>query len=352
MTSNPLQETIRRVLKEDKRLNPIILRRVRHNDLEREFSESLISARDMFSYSENRGQTMTRTQFTNGVVSRMVDGIHYEIHSTMPEDSQWYDNVYDSLKDYYKDRIDDYYNHLIGKTLNEETLKDSLTDLIKTDGIERASKTVGGFKRLSKILELDVDNIDTQEKLVKDFIYHDNTEGVEVAFIEVRTGRSGGKIIDVHIRQYFDGVVGNLTSWYVNEMLDKIRKVFPFQIGASWHPVFTSTKPRISLDCHVVKDEVEDLTESKQKGPRELPNELKRRAQRLDDLISKVVKDTEMCEYKTPHEFINIVVDELLWELRDDYHGDLSKLDRFDVTQYVYDFKYHELEDYYLESCQ
>jgi hypothetical protein len=43
-------------------------------------------------------------------------------------------------------------------------------------------------------------------------------------------------------------------------------------------------------------------------------------------------------------------VDELLWELRDDYHGDLNKLDRFDVTQYVYDFKYRELEEYFLEN--
>jgi hypothetical protein len=238
--------------------------------------------------------------------------------------------------------------HTIKKVLSEETLKDSLTDLIKTDGIERASKTVGGFKRLAKILEIDIDDIDVQEKLVKDFIYFDNTEGVEVSFIEVRTGRSGGKIIDVHIKHYFDDNVGNLTSWYVNEMLDKIRKVFPFTVGAAWHPVFTSTKPRISLDCHIVND-AEGLMENRNK---ELPNELKRRAQRLDDLIIKVVKDTEICEYKTPDEFINIVVDELLWELRDDYHGDLNKLDKFDVTHYVYDFKYHELEDYYLETCQ
>ena len=148
--------------------------------------------------------------------------------------------------------------HTIKKVLSEETLKDSLIDLIKTDGIERALKTVGGIKRLAKILEIDFEDINVQEKLVKDFIYYDNTEGVEVSFIEVRTGRSGGKILDIHIKQYFDGVVGNLTSWYVNEMLDKLRKVFPFTVGASWHPVFTSTKPRISLDCHVIEDEVED----------------------------------------------------------------------------------------------
>ena len=95
-----------------------------------------------------------------------------------------------------------------------------------------------------------------------------------------------------------------------------------------------------------------DINESKQKGPRKLPNELKRRSQRLDDLIVKVIKDIELCQYNTPDEFIYVVVEELLWELKDDYHGDLNKLDKFDVTQYVYDFKYRELEDYFLESCQ
>ena len=90
--------------------------------------------------------------------------------------------------------------HTIKKVLSEETLKDSLIDLIKTDGIERALKTVGGIKRLAKILEIDFEDINVQEKLVKDFIYYDNTEGVEVSFIEVRTGRSGGKILDIHIK--------------------------------------------------------------------------------------------------------------------------------------------------------
>ncbi len=36
-------------------------------------------------------------------------------------------------------------NETIKKVLSEETLKDSLIDLIKTDGIERALKTVGGI---------------------------------------------------------------------------------------------------------------------------------------------------------------------------------------------------------------
>lgn len=243
----------------------------------------------------------------------------------------------------------------IKKILSEETLKDSLIDLIKTDGIERASKTVGGFKRLSKILDIDIDDINEQEKLVKDFIYSQKVEGVEVTSIEVRTGRSGGKILDVHLKSFFnDDADLETASWYIQITLKKIRNVFPFIVRSASEPVFVHGIPRLSLDCHVVKDEdmVDDevLIESKKKAPRELPNEFKRRVQRLDDLIGKVIQDVDLCDYTTPDEFINIVVDELLWELRDDYHGDLNKLDRSDVTHYVYDFKYHELENYFLES--
>ena len=42
----------------------------------------------------------------------MIDGIHYYIHSTTSEGSHWYDDVFNSLKDYYKGQIDHRYNLL------------------------------------------------------------------------------------------------------------------------------------------------------------------------------------------------------------------------------------------------
>ena len=242
-------------------------------------------------------------------------------------------------------------NETIKKVLSEETLKDSLIDLIKTDGIERALKTVGGIKRLAKILEIDFEDINEQEKLVKDFIYYDNTEGVEVAFIEVRTGRSGGKILDVHIKQYFDGLVGNLTSWYVNEMLDKLRKVFPFTVGASWHPVFTSTKPRISLDCHVIEDEVEDtedvteyVTEDKK-----FPNEFKRRVKELDILIRAVLEEIYPCDYRTSGEFIEAIIDDVIWVARTKFDDDVYMMVKKNVPDYILDYKKRELTDIFIQ---
>jgi hypothetical protein len=70
------------------------------------------------------------------VVSMMIDGIHYDLHSTTPEDSQWYDNVYDSLKDYYKDRIDEYYDNLIEKILSEESKSKFFKRRIDIDDVE------------------------------------------------------------------------------------------------------------------------------------------------------------------------------------------------------------------------
>jgi hypothetical protein len=55
---------------------------------------------------------MTVTRFTNLTISITIDGIHYEIHSTTPDDAEWYTDVYNDLKEYYKDRIELRYKQL------------------------------------------------------------------------------------------------------------------------------------------------------------------------------------------------------------------------------------------------
>ena len=102
------KETIRRILKEETKLIPVILRRVEIDKLNEEFNESLDHAAEMFF----RDPKMTLDMFTHIVISMTIDGIHYEIHSRMPEDSQWYNDVFNSLKNYYKKQIKHRYNQL------------------------------------------------------------------------------------------------------------------------------------------------------------------------------------------------------------------------------------------------
>lgn len=110
-----LQESIIRILKEETDYLRIIRRRVPPDDLEREFEESLDMASNlMLRYiKKDREDVMNLKGFINVTISILIDGIHHELYSTIPEEYQWYDKVQETLKDYYKDRIKTRYRKLI-----------------------------------------------------------------------------------------------------------------------------------------------------------------------------------------------------------------------------------------------
>ena len=111
-----LQESIRRVLKEETDYLRMIRRRVPQDDLEREFEESLDMASNMLrNVNKNDGSVMTLKRFIDVTTSILMDGIHHELYSTIPEDVQWYNEVKETLKDFYKDRIEVRYRKLISK---------------------------------------------------------------------------------------------------------------------------------------------------------------------------------------------------------------------------------------------
>ena len=114
MKSNILQETIKRVLREENSLIPMIRRRVPHDDLEREFKESLdMSSNMLVNLNHNGGGIMHLERFIEVTTSILIDGIHYEIYSTMPFEYQWYNEVKESLTKHFKHRIGVRYDQLI-----------------------------------------------------------------------------------------------------------------------------------------------------------------------------------------------------------------------------------------------
>jgi len=108
-----INESIRKILREENSLIPMIRRRVPHDDLEREFKESLdMSSNMLLNLNRNDGGIMDLKRFIDVTTSVLMDGIHYEIYSTMPLESQWYDEVIESLKKHYKHRIEVRYDQL------------------------------------------------------------------------------------------------------------------------------------------------------------------------------------------------------------------------------------------------
>mgnify|MGYP001216035645 FL=1 len=151
----------------------------------------------------------------------------------------------------------------IRRILKEETsLSIKLKNLIDNKGIDMASTAVGGIKNVAKILNLDLDDVDTQEMLVKNFIYHTKVDQIDVSFIEVRSSGGGGKVITINLKT--DDTASNVTSWYVHEICDYLnKKLFPFKVKPAWHPVFELSGCKIFLDAKIVdeEEEEEELTE-------------------------------------------------------------------------------------------
>ena len=161
----------------------------------------------------------------------------------------------------------------IRRILKEETsLSIKLKNLIDNKGIDMASTAVGGIKNVAKILNLDLDDVDTQEMLVKNFIYHTKIDQIDVSFIEVRPSASGGKILTVNLKT--DDTASNVTSWYVHEICNYFngrqdspelnKTLFPFKVKPAWHPVFALSGCKIFLDAEIVDEEEEEEEEDEE----------------------------------------------------------------------------------------
>ena len=139
--------------------------------------------------------------------------------------------------------------------------KIKLQNLIDELGIELASNAVGGLDNLVKILNLDLDDIKTQEMLVKNFIYHSKLEGIDILHLEINTNKPD----KVRIKIHFDTNVyaSNVESWVTRTMSEKINKFFPFKAAPYWEPAFAGRGVTVVLDSEQITNEDEmDLQET------------------------------------------------------------------------------------------
>jgi hypothetical protein len=203
---------------------------------------------------------------------------------------------------------------IIKKILKEETsLQSKLQSMIDTKGIDMASTAVGGMKNVAKILNLDLNDVDTQSMLVKNFIENTKVDEVDVQSVDVRPSASG-KILTVNFKT--DDTAANVASWYVREICEYLSKeLFPFRVQPSWNPVFASGGCKIFLDANIIGDEEDEniVTEN-----RINPSLRRRFGQDLDDLeIRKVIRVVMNDKYLEDYVHYDSFVDDVVSDVTD-----------------------------------
>ena len=112
-----MKERIRHILKEETKLPALIRRRIPADILENEFQDSLKTAFDLIKRGRDKqfskfSYKKLLEHFVYITIAMLIDSIHYELHSTLPEDMEWYDDIYNDLEKHYTSRIvDTYMNH-------------------------------------------------------------------------------------------------------------------------------------------------------------------------------------------------------------------------------------------------
>jgi len=82
-----------------------------------------------------------------------------------------------------------------------------------------------------------------------------------------------------------------------------------------------------------------------------IPIHLKRRIILLDRVINNLLPMHHMypCDYRSSDHFVEGVLDEIRWFLID--VEELRGIERSDIENYIFDYKYDELTDYFNERC-
>ena len=195
MNTKSLQETIRKVLKEELNESTYLRRRVDMSSLDKKFFTNLNIVTD--KYLKRHDGYCSFNVFRTTVISYLIDDYRDNL-SDEDYDNFPYDEVYNFLFNLFYDKIKDRYVEVFGGDINESehirkvlreerSLKKSIRNLVETKGFIMASQIVGSLDRVYEILGLKgtqddmifivtvILNHDIKEKICKFFMvktYH------------------------------------------------------------------------------------------------------------------------------------------------------------------------------------
>ena len=135
--------------------------------------------------------------------------------------------------------------------------QEKLKEMIKTLGVVLASKAVGGLDNLSKVLNLDLNDLKTQEMLAKSFIYYSDIEDVDILHLEINRDRPDKVRIKIHFNT--NDPASNMQSWLVRTLCDEMNKFFPFKTAPYWEPAFAGRGVTVVLDSEQLVNGDEEI---------------------------------------------------------------------------------------------
>jgi hypothetical protein len=245
-----LQESIRRILKEENTLPNLIRRRFSEEELYK-----LVSNVERTFETHRISQQHREDVIDAEVDDFIMNSVYYSEFEDF--DDEIYQDIYnlyrEPLVDYIKSKIDMNLQESIRKVLREEKsnrTQEKLKEMIKTLGVVLASKAVGGLDNLVKKLGLEMDDLKTQEMLAKSFIYHTDIEDVDILHLEINRDRPDKVRIKIHFN--INNPASNMESWLVRTLCHEMNKFFPFKTAAFWEPAFAGRGVTVILDSEQI----------------------------------------------------------------------------------------------------
>jgi len=247
-----LQESIRRTLKEETKLPSFIRRRYSEEDIDGLIANVKYS---IPRYGDDK-------HIDDVIYDEVREFMMYtlDLHGIHPDD--WTGNEYFVQLSKFEKPLRDYVKSVILNTNLQESIRkvlredisnraqEKLNQVLKTQGVVSASKVVGGINNLVKKLGLDMDDLKTQEMLVKSFIYHADIEDVDILHLEINRDRPDKVRIKIHFNT--NNPASNMESWLVRTLCDEMNRFFPFTIAASWEPAFAGRGVTVVLDSEQI----------------------------------------------------------------------------------------------------
>ena len=205
------------------------------------------------------------------------------------------------------------------KSKRNSPLINKIENLLKNSGVIATSKAVGGFDKLVKLLEIDLNDLDTIYDLVKNYIHFSDTnpnlkqnfeiDDIDIVGLEIRTSVNGNKIINVLFNT--SDPASNVERWLMSRLADEMSQFFPFRIKKVYEPSFTSDKIKVIIDATKLKyDNMGNVVNESKKVDKKLSVFIKRRQNEIDELFRSNVKDWDynICDFNSPKSFMDKLV--------------------------------------------